>query len=63
VISAIPWDEIAEGYRGPNCDVADGTGNDHDGRDVRDFTIFCVVFVAVVAIVSRIRQPSFVFGR
>ena len=37
--------------RGPKCDGADGTGNDHGGRDVRDVTIVRVVFVVVVAIV------------
>jgi hypothetical protein len=40
--------------------TADGTGNDHDGRDVRDPTVFRVVFVVVVASVPGTRQPSFV---
>jgi hypothetical protein len=40
-----------EGTVDLNCDGADGTGIDHDGRDVRDVTIVRVVFVVVVVIV------------
>ncbi len=54
VISSIPSTLRLEG------DGADGTANDHDGRDVRDVTIFRVAFVVVVAIVPGTRQPSVV---
>jgi hypothetical protein len=54
---------MADGTPGLTCDGADGTGNDHDGRDDRDVTMFHVVFVVVVAIVPGTREPmQYVFS-
>ena len=58
-----PPDENGGGFPGLECDGADGTRNDHDGRDVRDVNISAVVFVVVVALVPGTRRTTVICGQ